>query len=104
MTPEARLNRLERIAKLFVKAGRRYRNNLRALDERINIVVDSQMRNYEQFARDEERFARNEANLNARSERTDLRFAQLAESQASTDRRLNALIDLLNRENRGNGS
>jgi hypothetical protein len=60
MTPEARLDRLERIAKLFVRAGLRYRRDLRELGEKINIMVNTQMQNDERFARNEKRFARNE--------------------------------------------
>src|SRR5260370_958436 len=46
-------------------------------NEKITIIIDAQMRNEERFARNEERFAR------------------LAESQAHTDRRLDALIDIV---------
>lgn len=88
MTPEARLDRLERIAKLFAGAGFRARREFRARDrehdEKIDHLVDLQIKNEEKFARNEDRFARNEE-----------RFAKLAESQASTDRRLNSLIDII---------
>ena len=88
MTPEARLERLERIASLLAKAGFRARSQFRARDrehdEKIDHLIDLQIKNEEKFARNEERFARNEE-----------RFAMLAESQASTDRRLNSLIDII---------
>lgn len=71
MTPEQRLDRLERIAKLFVRAGQRARTNIREQHEKINILIDTQNRNEdrfnERFARNEERFARNEE----RFERTE---------------------------------
>ena len=38
MTPEARLDRLERIAKLFVRDTLRQRQNLRRLDEKIGTL------------------------------------------------------------------
>lgn len=84
MTPEQRLDRLERIAKLFVKAGLRERSRMRELDEKIAILVDMQIKNEERFAQNEERFAQ-------------LAEAQQksAESQAHTDRRLDALIDII---------
>lgn len=88
MTPEERLDRLERIAKLFVRAGVRYRRNLRELDDKIGVVVDMQIKY-------EERSGRNEAMFQVRSVEYDRRFAELAESQAGTDRRLNSLINLV---------
>ena len=77
MTPEQRFDRLERIVKLMIKAGLRARVQSRDQNEKITIIIDAQMRNEERFARNEERFAR------------------LAESQAHTDRRLDALIDIV---------
>jgi hypothetical protein len=77
MTPEQRFDRLERIVKLMIKAGLRARVQSREQNEKITIIIDAQMRNEERFARNEERFAR------------------LAESQAHTDRRLDALIDIV---------
>jgi hypothetical protein len=88
MIPEARLDRLERMAMLLVRAGYRARKELRTRDrehdEKISHLIDLQISNEEKFARNEERFTRNEE-----------RFAKLAESQASTDRRLNSLIDII---------
>lgn len=74
MTPEARLDRLERIAKLFVTAGLRARGNMRDLDEKISILVDAQIANEE-------------------------RFATLAESQRHTDQKLDVLIDIVQGRN-----
>jgi hypothetical protein len=85
MTPEQRLDRLERIAKLFAKAGLKERRRMREMDEKIAILIDMQIKNEERFAKTEER------------------FAQLAESQAHTDRRLDALIDII-REGRNGKS
>jgi hypothetical protein len=94
MTPEARLDRLERIALLLTKAGFRARSDWRMRDreheEKINYLIDLQIKNEEKFARNEERFARNEE-----------RFARLAESQASTDRKLNSLIDIVSEGRNG---
>lgn len=97
MIPEARLDRLERMAMLLVRAGYRARKELRARDreheEKISHLIDLQIRNEEKFARNEERFTRNEE-----------RFAQVAESQASTDRRLNSLIDIISEGRNGEAS
>lgn len=88
MTSEQRLDRLERLAKLFAKAGLRARGEFRKQDE---ILMDAQMRNEASIARNEERFAK-------------LAEAQtrLAESQVHTDRRLDALIDIVREGRRRN--
>ena len=103
LIPEARLDRLERMAMLLVRAGYRARSELRARDrehdEKISHLVDLQISNDEKFERNEERFARNEE----RFARNEERFTKLAESQASTDRRLNSLIDII-REGRNRNS
>ncbi|MEP6635394.1 MAG: hypothetical protein ABJB97_01620 [Acidobacteriota bacterium] len=84
MTPEARLDRLERIAKLFVKAGLRARSHMRELDEKFNMLVAMQMANDGRFARNEERSTRNEARFDERFSQTEERLAKLA---AETDRK-----------------
>ena len=83
MTPEQRLDRLERVCKLIVRAGLRERRGQREQDEKINIIIDAQVKNEERFARNEER------------------FAKLAESQAQTDRRLAALINIVRKTQNG---
>ncbi len=74
---EERLDRLERIAKLLVRAGLRARREMRQQDDKITIMMDAQIKNEERFAK--------------------LAQAQteLAESQAHADRRLSALIDIV---------
>ena len=72
---EERLDRLERIAQLLVRAGLRARRELRQQDDKITIMMDAQIKNEE-------------------------RFAELAEAQKNNDRRLDALIDIVrNRRN-----
>lgn len=84
MTPEQRLDRLERIAKLFVKAGLRERRRMREMDEKIAILVDMQIKNEGRFAQ-----------LAEAQQKLAESQAQLAESQSHTDRRLDALIDII---------
>jgi hypothetical protein len=79
MTNEQRLDRLERIGKLFVKAGFRVRQQVQEHDDKINIVTNFQIQNEE-------------------------RFAKLAESQAATRRRLDSLIDIIREGRNGNAS
>ena len=95
MTPEPRLDRLERLAELFVRAGIRYRRDLRELGDKLNIMVDMQIKN-------EERFALNEERLAALSEKTDQRFMQLADSLARTDGNLAELIKIVQKGRNGN--
>jgi hypothetical protein len=113
MTSEQRLDRLERIAKLVVRAGVRYRRDLRELGDKLNVMVDSQIRNDERFKRNEaafqsrsveheKRFARNEERLARLAERTDGRFVELAEFQARTERNLAELIKVMTRGRNGN--
>ena len=97
MTPEQRFDRLERIVKLMIKAGLRARVQSREQNEKINIIIDAQMRNEERFARNEERFAQNFA-------QNEERFARLAESQEHADRRIEALIDIVRNGRNGKAS
>jgi len=73
---EERIDRLERIAKLLVRAGLRARREMRQQDDKITIMSDAQIKNEE-------------------------RFAELAESQKHTDRRLGALIDIVKESRNG---
>ena len=50
MTTEQRLDRLERVATLFVTAGLRARANAREQDQKIKILMDAQARNEKLFA------------------------------------------------------
>ena len=84
MTDEQRLDRLERIVKLMIKAGLRARRHSSDQDEKINILIDSQIRNDEKLA--------------ALAVRTDERFAALAESQTALTHAVERLIS-----ERGNG-
>ncbi len=109
MTSGERLDRLERIAMLMTRAGLRVR---REQNEKINIIIDAQVKNEDRFAQNEERFAK----LAEAQQFTDQRFKELAESQKElaasqkelaesqklTDQSLNALIDIVRRNRNGN--
>jgi uncharacterized protein YigA (DUF484 family) len=77
MSTEDRLDRLERIARLMVRAGLRARREMRQQDDKITILIDAQIKNEERFAK----------LVQAQTE--------LSESQIHTDRRLDALIDII---------
>lgn len=92
MTPEQRLDRLERIAKLFVRAGLRERSFRRELEAKLNIIVDYQIANEERFAKNEERFATLTDTVN-----------RLAQAQTGTEQRLDSLIKAIDRDRNGHG-
>ena len=96
MTPEQRLDRLERIAKLLANAGVRARRELRRdlwnHDHKINYLADLQIKNEERFAK----LAESQAHL-------DESHVRLAESQANTNQRLDELIDII-KDGRSGGS
>lgn len=50
LTPEQRLNRLERIAKLFVREGQRERSKAREIDQKINMLITEQGRNEDKIS------------------------------------------------------
>jgi hypothetical protein len=114
MTPEQRLDRLERIAKLFVKAGLRARREGREQDKKLDHLISLQIHNEEKFAQHEAKFAQHQEKFANQTEKIDIlidlqiqneeRFGKLAESQANTDRRLDSLIDIIRQGRNGNSS
>lgn len=98
MTPEARLDRLERIAKLLIRVGLRTRHESREHDNKINCLIDLQIRNEEKFGNQDRKIG----HLIELQEQNEGRFAKLAESQANSDRRLDALIDIIRKDRNGN--
>ncbi|HEV7893783.1 MAG TPA: hypothetical protein VGP08_24415 [Pyrinomonadaceae bacterium] len=89
MSSEQRLDRLERILLLVVKAGARERKAARGsfkeTDEKINALIDAQMRHEEAYAGFKNRT--DEAQV-----RTDEAMAHLARAQADTAEALRAFI------------
>jgi len=51
MTPEQRLDRVERILGLFAREGRRWHVQKREQDEKINILIQAQMETTEQISK-----------------------------------------------------
>ncbi len=122
MTPEQRLDRLERIAKLFVRAGLRARRNMCELDEKMNILIDAQIQNKERFAKFDKRFVKSDerfakfeerfAKFDERFVKSDERFAKFEELltksderfikfEAQTDQTVKALIELVRQRRNG---
>ena len=90
MTDEQRLDRLERIVKLIIKAGLRARRQGREQNEKINILIDSQIKN-------EDRVKQNEERLATLSAKTDERFATMAAAQTSAEEQLKSFMATVER-------
>ena len=115
MTPEQRLDRLERVAKLFVAAGLRAREQSRDQHENINILINMHMQNGEQWRA--ESHALNEkinilidAQLDTNEQirglvsgqaRADKETAELRKSHKLTDQALRAFINSLRKGHNG---
>ena len=83
MNSEERIARLERLTKLFARAGRRERRRIGTVAEKIDIIIDFQIANEERFATLTET------------------IRQLAEQGNQTQKRLDALIQVIERDRNG---
>jgi sulfite reductase alpha subunit-like flavoprotein len=111
MTHEERLDRLERIAKLMVRAGLRARREMRGQDGKINILIDRQKKTEEALASHAEAHARASAETDEKigilidsQIQNEERFASLARAQERTEAGLNGLRETVERfinESRG---
>ena len=90
MTPDQRLDRAERMLILFVKAGRRARKASREQDQKINILIQTQMETSEQI----KRLAAN----------TDKEIAEVRREQRLTFQALRAFINSQRKDNNGKSS
>jgi hypothetical protein len=126
MTSEQRLDRLERTAKLFVRAGLRARRNMKDQDEKINIIINNQIEHDERFAKMSQSIAESGKELSQVIERShtelsqaiershselshsqsdlSLSLNQLARAQIHTSERLDSLIEIVKRDRNGNSN
>ncbi len=94
MTPEQRLDRVERILVLFVNTGRRARQKSREQDDKINILIQSQMETTEQINK--------LAATNAAARLThDKEMAELRREQKLTQQALRTFINSLRKGQNG---
>jgi hypothetical protein len=104
MTHEQRLDRLERIARLMVRAGLRARREMRQQDDKITIMIDAQIKNEDRFAELSESQNQHDEKIaimfNAQIKNEE-RFAELAESQKNTERKLAEFIDIVQKGRNG---
>lgn len=119
MTPEQRLDRVERILILFVNAGRKTRGQWhtrsREQDDKINILIQSQMETTEQIKSMAARHAKDIVELReaqmetteqikAMGARHDKDMVELREAQKLTDKALRAFINSLHKGRNGESS
>jgi len=122
MTPEQRFERIERVLGYFVREGRRWRVRSREQDEKINILIHTQMETSEQIARNSERVSEQISKMSERVDRTsehieklaadvaanhaihNKEMADLRKSQELTDKALRAFIDDSLRKRRSDDS
>jgi len=100
MTTDQRLDRIERILILYFNSGRRERKRVRKVDDKINILINAQIKNEDGFR--ELREQSKETNREMREMfreirdlfwKTDERINRLDDAQKRTDRKLNELSD-----------
>jgi dsDNA-specific endonuclease/ATPase MutS2 len=99
MTPDQRLDRVERILGLFVRSGRQvrgeWRQQAREQNEKINILIQTQMET-------EEIMKRSRTETEEILKRLALSQADLTESQKRTDKALRAFINSNRKSENGN--
>jgi hypothetical protein len=104
MTPEQRLDRVERILGLFAREGRRWRVQKREQDEKINILIQAQMESTEKLNRTSENLDRLAESVDSSHAIHEKEMADLRESQKLTDKSLRAFIDSLRKGRNGSSS
>jgi len=107
MNNERRFDRMERLLRLLIRAGKRGRTRLNDLDERIGMLIDAQIKTEDQLhsmneqsiaTREESRAMRDEHYKRSREvfelfRLTDEKIARLTEAQVVSDSKLSALIE-----------
>ena len=91
MTPEQRLDRVERILGLFAREGRRWRVQKREQDEKINILIQTQLETTEQINK-----------LTANHAFHEEEMAEVRREQKLTQQSLRAFIESLRKGRNGN--
>ena len=100
MTPEQRLDRVERILGLFAREGRRWRVLKREQDEKINILIQFQMETTEKINQTTEQINK----LATGHAVHEMEMADLRREQKLTQQSLRAFIDSLRKGENGKSS
>jgi len=108
MTSEQRLDRLERVAKLFVRAGLGARRTIQEQSEKINIIISNQMEHDDRFAKMSQSIEQSHNELSQSLDRSHTELSQslneLAKAQIHTSGRLDVLIEIVRRDRNGNSN
>ena len=126
MTSEQRLDRLEWIAKCFVRAGLRARRNMQAQDEKINIIINNQIGHDERLAslnqslrqshhelsqsiaqshsELSQSIEKSHGELSGSHQELSRSMSELAKAQVQTNQRLDSLIEIVKRDRNGNSN
>ena len=101
MTPEQRLDRVDRILGRIATAGRKYRSEFR---QNINMLINTHMQNQEHWrAQSDELNEKINILIHTQME-TSEQINKLTNSQRQTDQTLRAFIDSLRKGRNGNSS
>ena len=100
MNNDRRFDRMERLLRLLIRAGKRGRTRLNDLDEKIGMLIDAQIKTEDHL------HSMNEQSIAMRDEHyersrevfelfrlTDEKIARLTEAQVVSDSKLSALIE-----------
>ena len=104
MTPEQRFDRIERIMGYFVREGRRWRVRSREQDEKINILIQSQMETNEQINRLTAETNEQINKLTADHAIHEKEMAEIRREQKLTQQSLRDFIDSLRKGRNGSSS
>ena len=98
MTPEQRFKRVERILARLATRGRKTRSDFR---DKINILIDAQIRSEEVWLRHKEEWRAESRAINEQIKNVALAQAELTKSQKLTDRALRDFINSLRKDQNG---
>ena len=93
MTTDQRLDRIERILVLYFNSGRRERRRVREMDEKINILINAQIKNEDGFRELRDQMRETFREIRDLFWKTDERLNRLDDAQKRSDRKLNELSD-----------
>lgn len=104
MTLEQRIARAERVLKMFLRRGRKYRKEFR---ESVNIVINAQIATEDQLKRTGQQIKETGQQIKETGEqikKTGEQIEALTASQARTDEALRRFIDSVRKGQNGNSS
>jgi hypothetical protein len=105
---EWRMKRAERMLKMFARQGRKYRSEFRSrhreMEEKIDILINTQIDTNEQLKRTDEQIQRTGEQIEALAAKTEQAVDRLAAGQVKTDKALERFLNGLSKGRNGNSS